>query len=398
MYVGGEMALPPDYDFLALDGLRRDLPDDAASRVVLALDSATAPRTRIPPEVLEAAPLVIDVDHHHDNTRFGAINLVVADASSTGEIVRDLLRELDVALTPEIAEAIYVALDTDTGRFQYANTTQKAHALAGELMDAGVEPQEIFRRIYESVPFARQKLKGKALDRAQPVRGRPDDRHLPAARRLRGAGRGGGVRRGRDRRAARGQGRRARDDRPRAADPRRACRAASRCARRATRSTSPRSRGSGRAAATSGRRASRATSRSRRSSSSSAASSPMPPRALKPRGLHPGRQAGRPVVVPGDRRDPAPDRRAHRPRGHARPVRDRAAARALRRGDPACAVARRPRQAVRRRRSTSPRARRPAIRRARSSRRSSRPVGGARGASRGLPRRGRAAGARPPRR
>ena len=91
MYVGGEMALPPDYDFLPLDGLRRDLPDDAASRVVLALDSATAPRTRVPPEVLEAAPLVIDVDHHHDNTRYGAINLVVAEASSTGEIVRDLL-------------------------------------------------------------------------------------------------------------------------------------------------------------------------------------------------------------------------------------------------------------------------------------------------------------------
>ena len=45
MYVGGEMALPPDYDFLPLNGLRRDLPDDAASRVVLALDSATAPRT-----------------------------------------------------------------------------------------------------------------------------------------------------------------------------------------------------------------------------------------------------------------------------------------------------------------------------------------------------------------
>ena len=117
--------------------------------------------------MLEAAPLVIDVDHHHDNTRYGAINLVVADASSTGEIVRDLLRELDVELTPQIAESIYIALDTDTGRFQYANTTQKAHELAGELMEHGVEPQEIFRRIYEAVPFARQKLKGKALDRAR---------------------------------------------------------------------------------------------------------------------------------------------------------------------------------------------------------------------------------------
>jgi phosphoesterase RecJ-like protein len=167
MYVGGEMALPPDYEFMALDGLRRDLPDDAATRVVLALDSATAPRTRIPPEVLDAAPLVVDVDHHHDNTRFGTINLVVPEASSTGEIVRDLLRELGVPLTPQIAEAIYIAIDTDTGRFQYANTTQKAHGLAAELMDNGVEPQVIFRRIYEAVPFERQKLKGRALDRAR---------------------------------------------------------------------------------------------------------------------------------------------------------------------------------------------------------------------------------------
>ncbi len=167
MYIGGEMAIPPDYEFMGLDGLVRILPADAATRVVLALDSATAPRTRIPPGVLEAAPLVVDIDHHHDNTRFGKVNLVVAEASSTGEIVRDLLRELGVPLTPALAEALYIAIDTDTGRFQYANTTPKAHELAIELMAHGVEPQEIFRRIYEAVPFARQKLKGKALDRAR---------------------------------------------------------------------------------------------------------------------------------------------------------------------------------------------------------------------------------------
>src|SRR3954447_23733224 len=167
MYVGGEMALPPDYDFMALDELSRELPADAATRVVLALDSATAPRTRVPPEVLAAAPLVIDVDHHHDNTQYGAINLVDADASSTGEIVRDLLRELDVQLTPEIAESIYIAMVTDTGRFQYANTTAKAHELAVELMSHGVEPQEVFRKIYEAVPYPRAKLMGRALNRAQ---------------------------------------------------------------------------------------------------------------------------------------------------------------------------------------------------------------------------------------
>ena len=167
MYIGGEMALPPDYEFMHLDGLARALPGDAADRVILALDSATAPRTRIDPELLAGAPLTIDIDHHHDNTRFGGINLIVPEASSTGEIVRDVLAELGVDLTPEIAEAIYIALDTDTGRFQYANTTQKAHALAIELMEHGVEPQEIYRRIYEAVPFARQKLKGRALERAQ---------------------------------------------------------------------------------------------------------------------------------------------------------------------------------------------------------------------------------------
>src|SRR5947208_17188486 len=69
MYVGGEMTLPPDYDFMPLDDLARTLPEDAAERVILALDSATAARTQLDPALLTGAPLTIDVDHHHDNTR-----------------------------------------------------------------------------------------------------------------------------------------------------------------------------------------------------------------------------------------------------------------------------------------------------------------------------------------
>jgi len=167
MYLGGDLALPPEYAFLTLDGLSRALPDDVGERVIIALDSATAQRTQLPPEVLSAAPLSIDIDHHHDNTRFGQINLIVPDASSTGEIVRDLLAELGVELTPEIAEAIYIAVDTDTGKFQYTNTTQKAHLLAAELIGHGVIPQAVYRQIYESVPYPRQRLKGRALERAQ---------------------------------------------------------------------------------------------------------------------------------------------------------------------------------------------------------------------------------------
>jgi phosphoesterase RecJ-like protein len=167
MYLSGDLGLPDEYSFLDLADLCRELPPDAAERVVFARDFATASRTGLAPGFLVAAPHGLDFDHPPHNTRFGRINLIVPDASSTGEIVRDLLAELGVALTPQIAEALYVALVTDTGRFQYANTTPKSLRLAAELVEAGVDVQRIFQGIYESVEFAKLKLLAKALDRAQ---------------------------------------------------------------------------------------------------------------------------------------------------------------------------------------------------------------------------------------
>ena len=167
MYLSGTGRVPQEYGFMDLADLRRELPPDAAGRVLLALDCANADRTGLDAYVLERAPLVIDVDHHHDNTRFGGINLIVPDASSTGEIVRDLLRELGVGLTPPIAEALYIALVTDTGRFQYANTTARALRLAAELVEAGVDVQRVSQGIYESVEFAKLKLLARALERAE---------------------------------------------------------------------------------------------------------------------------------------------------------------------------------------------------------------------------------------
>ena len=167
MYIGGDTDPPAEYGFLALDGVLRELPEDAASRVLVALDCANAQRMGEAAALLESVAVSLDIDHHHDNTKFGAINLLVADASSTGEIVRDVLRELDVSLTPAIAEALYVALVTDTGRFQYTNTTPKALRLAAELVEAGVDVHRVFQGIYESVEFAKLKLLARALDRAE---------------------------------------------------------------------------------------------------------------------------------------------------------------------------------------------------------------------------------------
>ena len=171
MYVSGRAPLPAEYKFMPLDELRRELPDDAGDRIVFALDCANESRLGEGQGALEAAGLSLNVDHHHDNSRFGDVNLVVADASSTGEILRDLLRELDLDLTPDLAEALYTALVTDTGRFQYANTTPKALRLAAELVEAGADVHRVFQSVYESVQLAKLKLLARALERAQVYEG-----------------------------------------------------------------------------------------------------------------------------------------------------------------------------------------------------------------------------------
>ena len=171
MYLAGPAPLPGEYAFMGLTELRRDLPDDAPARVLLAVDCANESRLGPDPAILHQAPFTIDVDHHHDNTRFGDVNLVVPDASSTGEVLRDLFALLGVELTPDLAEPLYIALVTDTGRFQYANTTPKALRLAAELVEAGADVHKVFQGVYESVQFAKLKLLARALERAQVYEG-----------------------------------------------------------------------------------------------------------------------------------------------------------------------------------------------------------------------------------
>jgi phosphoesterase RecJ-like protein len=171
LYLSGVTPLPQEYGFMALDGLTRTPPADASERVVIALDCANERRLGPDPDLLARAPLVIDIDHHHDNTRFGDVSVVVPDASSTGEILHELFAELGVELTPEIAESLYIALVTDTGRFQYANTTPKTLRLAAELVEAGANVHRVFQDVYENVAFAKLKLLARALEKARVYEG-----------------------------------------------------------------------------------------------------------------------------------------------------------------------------------------------------------------------------------
>jgi phosphoesterase RecJ-like protein len=158
-----EFPLPYEYAFFEFDGLVSDVPDDLAQRTIVFLDCGNVDRNAL--EVGDSP--VVNVDHHHDNTRFGTINYVVGDASCTAEIVWDLMRRLGVELTPEIAEALYVGLVTDTGRFMYENTGPLAHIMAADLIEAGVDVHEIYRRLYEGVPEPKLALLTRALSRVQ---------------------------------------------------------------------------------------------------------------------------------------------------------------------------------------------------------------------------------------
>ena len=158
-----EFPLPWEYRGLPLDqGLVMTPPADVAERTIVFLDCGNI--DRMPVDFLQADGLhILNIDHHHDNTRFGTVNLVCSLASCTAEIVWRLSKELGAEITPEIAKALYVGLVTDTGRFMYENTSADAHRMGAELIEIGVEPHRVYRELYEDLPFRRLQLLQRAL-------------------------------------------------------------------------------------------------------------------------------------------------------------------------------------------------------------------------------------------
>jgi bifunctional oligoribonuclease and PAP phosphatase NrnA len=158
-----EFPLPIEYRFLPLEEVFHEPPADMADRTVVFLDCGNI--ERMPFDFLrDDGAHVINIDHHHDNTRFGDVNLVDTEASSTAEIVYQLALQLAVEITPEMASALYVGLITDTGRFMYENTGADTHRIAAELIEAGVDVNDIYRRLYESVPVEKLRLVARALE------------------------------------------------------------------------------------------------------------------------------------------------------------------------------------------------------------------------------------------
>ena len=158
-----EFPLPIEYRFLPLEEVFHEPPADMADRTVVFLDCGNIDRMPVG-FLTEGGNFVINIDHHHDNTRFGDVNLVDVSASSTAEIVHGLAVALGARITPQIASALYVGLVTDTGKFMYENTDASTHRIAAELIEAGVEVDDTYRRLYEHVPLEKLRLVSRALD------------------------------------------------------------------------------------------------------------------------------------------------------------------------------------------------------------------------------------------
>ena len=157
-----EFPLPVEYRFLPLEEVFHEAPADIVDRVVVFVDCGNI--DRMPIDWLQRSDShILNIDHHHDNTRFGSVNLVDTEASSTAAIVFDLARVLGAELSPRVAIALYVGLVTDTGRFMYQNTDPRTHRIAAELIEAGVDVNDIYRRLYERVPLEKLRLISRAL-------------------------------------------------------------------------------------------------------------------------------------------------------------------------------------------------------------------------------------------
>jgi bifunctional oligoribonuclease and PAP phosphatase NrnA len=157
-----EFPLPYEYRFIHLDGLVTEPPADLAERVMVFLDCGNIDRT--PAAALEGeSRSILNIDHHHDNTRFGTLNHVDPHASCTAEMVWDLMKGLEVEATRPTAEALYVGLVTDTGRFMYENTGPRAHQMAAELIEGEIDVHSIYRRLYEGIPQGKLELLARGL-------------------------------------------------------------------------------------------------------------------------------------------------------------------------------------------------------------------------------------------
>jgi bifunctional oligoribonuclease and PAP phosphatase NrnA len=162
-----EDGLPESFAFLQGSEVITKPPDEPMEfDLVLALDTAAKNRLGTGIKAVRACKTLVNIDHHASNPGYGDLNYIDVQAPATGQVIYELLQDQKLPFLPEIAEALFVAISTDTGSFRYQNTTEQTFEIAGKLVGAGVDLATISNRVYESYPKRRILLLGELLHTA----------------------------------------------------------------------------------------------------------------------------------------------------------------------------------------------------------------------------------------
>jgi len=136
-----------------------------APAVFIALDTPNPERLGEARALAEAAQTLVVIDHHPDATEYGHIHVFDSSAAASGQLVWRLLAALELAPSPEVALCCYTALLTDTGAFAFQNTSAQALRDAAEMIEAGVDPSEASRLIYQNRSAASLAVEARAMSR-----------------------------------------------------------------------------------------------------------------------------------------------------------------------------------------------------------------------------------------
>jgi len=160
--------VPNIYHFLPQWDTIRVKPENILqSDVFVAIECPTLDRLGCMHEHAKMSKVIVNIDHHISNTRFGKYNYVETSAAAVGEQIYDILNFMKFEITFDIAICIYTSILTDTGSFAYANTTHKTHKIASELIKLGVNPTEISQYIYENNSMSKLHLLALTLETLQ---------------------------------------------------------------------------------------------------------------------------------------------------------------------------------------------------------------------------------------
>jgi len=156
--VWNQDAIPLKYKFLVGDGLIEKPKAGQKFDCVIATDCASYERLGKVGDCVKQRKVLINIDHHATNPRYGDVNWVSPREPSTGELIYRLLKVARWPITPPIADLLFAAISTDTGSFQYPNTRPGTFHAGAELVTRGANLAKICDEVYQSYPLSRAKL------------------------------------------------------------------------------------------------------------------------------------------------------------------------------------------------------------------------------------------------